>query len=139
MRMRCFTPLTLLSPCSYSVFTVMSIHIPAKITGDDPITIHLQAAIDNVLVVVPYMKSGALRPLAVTAAQRVPGLEAVPAVAETMPGFELVGWFGFMVPTGTPKAVIAKVHADTVKALANADLRKRITEIGMTAVGNTSG
>ena len=34
-------------PCSYSVFTVMSIHIPAKITGDDPITIHLQAAIDN--------------------------------------------------------------------------------------------
>ena len=47
MRMRCFTPLTLLSPCSYSVFTVMSIHIPAKITGDDPITIHLEAAIDN--------------------------------------------------------------------------------------------
>ena len=46
-RAPCSLPLTLLSPCSYSVFTVLSFHVPAKITGDDPVTIHLQAAIDN--------------------------------------------------------------------------------------------
>ena len=46
-RVCCPSPLTLLSPCSYSVFTVLSFHVPAKITGDDPVTIHLQAAIDN--------------------------------------------------------------------------------------------
>ena len=43
----CPPPLTLLSPCSYSVFTVLSFHVPAKITGDDPVTVHLQAAVDN--------------------------------------------------------------------------------------------
>ena len=46
-RLLCPPPLTLLSPCSYSVFTVMSGHVPAKITGSNPVVIHIEAAIDN--------------------------------------------------------------------------------------------
>ena len=46
-RAPCPPPLTLLSPCSYSVFTVMSFHVPAKITGSNPVVIHIEAAIDN--------------------------------------------------------------------------------------------
>ena len=98
----------------------------------------IQFVTPNLSAAIAFVNTGKLRALAVTSKERSAQLPNVPAVAETLPGFENLGWFGFMVPTGTPKAVIAKVHADTVKALANADLRKRITEIGMTAVGNTS-
>jgi len=48
-----------------------------------------------------------------------------------------VGWFGLMAPAGTPKAVLDKVHGDTVKVLASPDVRRRFDEIGMAPVGNT--
>jgi len=60
----------------------------------------------------------------------------VPAVAETLPGFENLGWFGLMAPAGTPRSVIDKVHGDTVKVLASSDIRKRFDDIGMAPVGN---
>ena len=66
----------------------------------------------------------------------MPQLKDVPAVAETLPGFENLGWFGLMAPTGTPAAVIDKVYRDTAKALEGADLRKRFDDIGMAPVGN---
>jgi tripartite-type tricarboxylate transporter receptor subunit TctC len=63
-------------------------------------------------------------------------LKDVPAVAETLPGFENLGWFGLMAPAGTPAAVIDKVYRDTVTALEAADLRKRFEDLGMAPVGN---
>jgi tripartite-type tricarboxylate transporter receptor subunit TctC len=57
-------------------------------------------------------------------------------VAETLPGFENLGWFGLMAPAGTPKTVIDKVHQDAAKALQAPDMRKRFEEIGMEPVGN---
>ena len=116
-------------------------HVPYKGEGpavSDLVGGQIQFVTPNLSAAIAFVNTGKLRALAVTSKERSAQLPNVPAVAETLPGFENLGWFGFMVPTGTPKAVIAKVHADTVKALANADLRKRITEIGMTAVGNTS-
>ena len=68
--------------------------------------------------------------------KRVPQVKDVPAVAETLPGFENLGWFGLMVPTGTPASVIDKVYRDTAKALEGSDLRKRFDDIGMAPVGN---
>jgi tripartite-type tricarboxylate transporter receptor subunit TctC len=61
----------------------------------------------------------------------------VPAVAETLPGFENLGWFGLMAPAGTPKAVIDKVHRDAVTVLGSPEVRKRFEELGMSPVGNT--
>jgi tripartite-type tricarboxylate transporter receptor subunit TctC len=116
-------------------------HVPYKGEGpavSDLVGGQIQFVTPNLSAAIAFVNTGKLRALAVTSKEWSAQLPNVPAVAETLPGFENLGWFGFMVPTGTPKAVIAKVHADTVKALANADLRKRITEIGMTAVGNTS-
>jgi tripartite-type tricarboxylate transporter receptor subunit TctC len=116
-------------------------HVPYKGEGpavSDLVGGQIQFVTPNLSAAIAFVNTGKLRALAVTSKERSAQLPNVPAVAETLPGFENLGWFGFMVPTGTPKAVIAKVHADTVKALANSDLRKRITEIGMTAVGNAS-
>src|SRR5262247_455164 len=53
----------------------------------------------------PFIKRGDLRPIAVTSAKRVTGLESVPTMAETYPGFEYVGWFALVAPTGTPEAI----------------------------------
>lgn len=115
-------------------------HIPYKGEGpavSDLVGGQIQFVTPNLSAAISFVNTGKLRALAVTSKERSAQLPNVPAVAETLPGFENLGWFGFMVPTGTPKAVITKVHADTVKALAGADLRKRITEIGMVTVGNT--
>lgn len=115
-------------------------HIPYKGEGPaitDLVGGQIQFVTPNLSAAINQVNSGKLRALAVTSKERSPQLPNVPAVAETLPGFENLGWFGFMVPTGTPKAVINKVHADTVKALQSPDLRKRVTEIGMVTVGNS--
>lgn len=114
-------------------------HVPYKGEGpalNDLVGGQIQFVTPNVAAAIAFINSGKLRALGVTSKQRAPQLPNVPAVAETLPGFENLGWFGFMVPAGTSKAVIDKVHADTVKALAAGDVRKRFDDIGMTAVGN---
>jgi tripartite-type tricarboxylate transporter receptor subunit TctC len=115
-------------------------HVPYKGEGpavSDLIGGQIQFVTPNLSAAIAFVNSGKLRALAVTSKERSPQLPNVPAVAETLPGFENLGWFGFMVPTGTPKAIIGKVHADTVKALASPDMRKRFNDIGMVPVGNS--
>jgi tripartite-type tricarboxylate transporter receptor subunit TctC len=114
-------------------------HVPYK--GEGPALVDLVAGqivfvTPNLSAAIGYVQSGRLRALGVTSKQRVPQLKDVPAVAETLPGFENLGWFGLMVPTGTPAAVIDKVYRDTAKALEGADLRKRFDDLGMAPVGN---
>ena len=114
-------------------------HIPYK--GEGPAMVDLVAGqivfvTPNLPAAIGYVQQGRLRALGVTSRQRVPQLKDVPAVAETLPGFENLGWFGLMTPTGTPAAVIEKVYRDTAKALSGADLRKRFDDLGMAPVGN---
>ncbi len=116
-------------------------HVPYK--GEGPAMADLmggqiQFVTPNLSAALAFINTGKLRALGVTSKVRAPQLPNVPAVAETLPGFENLGWFGFMVPAGTAKTVIAKVQADTVKALASPDLLKRLTDIGMAPVGNSS-
>ncbi|MDP1674355.1 MAG: tripartite tricarboxylate transporter substrate binding protein [Burkholderiales bacterium] len=115
-------------------------HVPYKGEGPavtDLVGGQIQFVTPNLSAAIAFVNSGKLRALAVTSKERAPQLPNVPAVAETLPGFENLGWFGFMVPTGTPKFVIDKVHADTVKALRSPDLIKRFNDIGMVPVGNS--
>ncbi len=86
----------------------------------------------------PHMKSGALRALAVTTAQRAPGLESVPAVAETMPGFELVGWFGFMAPSGTPPEIVQRLNTEIGRILGEPEVAQRLRDLGILAEGAMS-
>ncbi len=78
-----------------------------------------------------FIQQNKLRALAVTSKERVKQLVDVPTVAETIPGFENIGWFGLMAPAGTPQAVIRKVHEDTTKSLQSADFIARLAQLGM--------
>jgi tripartite-type tricarboxylate transporter receptor subunit TctC len=117
-----------------------AVHVPYK--GEGPALVDLVAgqiifATPNLSAAIGFVQQGRLRALGVTSKQRSAQLKDVPAIAEALPGFENLGWFGLMAPAGTPKAVIDRVHGDTAKALAGPDLRKRLDEIGMTPVGNS--
>ena len=82
------------------------------------------------------IKSGKLRVLAVSTAQRLPGLDAVPTLAETLPGFEMVGWFAIVAPSGTPAAVIARVNRDVNAVLVEREFAERVAAIGPVVDGS---
>lgn len=84
------------------------------------------------------IKAGKLRALATNASRRIPELPDVPTVREQgFPNLEAEGWNGFFVPAKTPREVIERLQKETVAALANADLRKRLAEIGAEPVGSS--
>jgi len=83
------------------------------------------------------VKSGKLRALGVTGPKRSPAFPDVPAIAETVPGYEVVNWFGIIAPAGTPKAVIARVNAELNKALQTPELVKALNAQTAEAVGGT--
>jgi len=85
----------------------------------------------------PFVKAGRLRALAVSGAQRASSLPAVPTAAESLPGFEVLTWYGLFAPAGTPREIIARLHGETVKALASPDVKQRLTAQGFDAEGNT--
>lgn len=117
-----------------------AIHVPYKGEGPaltDLVGGQIQLLTPNLSASIGFVNTGRIRALAVTSRQRAPQLPNVPAVSETLPGFENLGWFGLVAPAGTPKAIIDKVHADTVKVLQSADVKKRFDELGMAPVGNT--
>ena len=116
------------------------VHIPYK--GEAPAVIDLMGGqifmvTPNLSAAIEFVKQGRLRALAVTSKERSKQLPDVPAAAETLPGFENLGWFGFMVPANTPKPVIDKLYQDTAKVLQTAEIRTRFEQIGMVPVGNT--
>ena len=77
-----------------------------------------------------HLKSGKVQALAVTTARRHAGLPDVPALAETYAGFETVAWFGLLAPTGTPPAVVERVHLAVNTALADPEVSARIAATG---------
>ena len=114
-------------------------HVPYKGEGpalSDLVGGQIQLLTPNLSAAIGFVNTGRIRALAVTSRQRVAQLPKLPTVAETVPGFENLGWFGLVAPAGTPKAVINKVHADTASALRSADVKKRFDELGMAPIGN---
>jgi tripartite-type tricarboxylate transporter receptor subunit TctC len=84
---------------------------------------------------VPLVRDAKLRALAVTSPRRNPGMPDVPAMAETIPGFDVVSWFGLVVPAGTPPAIIARVDEATRAALAEPEFARRMSADGTVIVG----
>ncbi len=92
----------------------------------------------NIAPLVPLVRDGKLRALAVTSAKRFAAVPDLPTMIEAgFPGFEAVAAFGLMTPTGTPQAVINKIHQDHVKALAPAEIRKRLSDVGMEVIASS--
>ena len=96
----------------------------------DTVVGRTQVVLVSSAAMTPYLKRGDLRPIAVTSSKRVSGLESVPTMAESYPGFEYVGWFALVAPTGTPEPVVRKVNADVNAVLAKEDIQKRLLELG---------
>ena len=91
---------------------------------------HVDALVADLASTAQLVKQGRLRLLATTAAQCVSGWDAVPALAELLPDFELVGWFALVAPAGTPMAVVQRVNADLNRMLADPEVAERIAAIG---------
>lgn len=98
--------------------------VAAVLSGDATLII------DGVPGLLQHVKSGRLRAIGVTSGKRLPGID-VPAVAETYPGYEAIGWFQILVPTGTPQAVIDRINADVNRITASPDVATRLTEMGV--------
>ena len=83
------------------------------------------------------IRGGKLRGLAITTPRRVAALPDVPAVAEALPGFEVVGWYGVIGPANMPRAVVAKLHGELIRILSLPDIRQRILADGSEPVGSS--
>jgi tripartite-type tricarboxylate transporter receptor subunit TctC len=90
----------------------------------------VQFAFDNVTSALPQHIAGTLRGVAVSSQKRMPALPDIPAVAETLPGFEVVGWHCVLAPARTPTEIVDTLNAEIRKAVAKADISKRIRELG---------
>jgi tripartite-type tricarboxylate transporter receptor subunit TctC len=117
------------------------LHIPYK--GGGPSVIALVSGEASVgFTTTPscigQIKSGRLRGLAVTTPKRSPFLPDLPTVAETgVKGYEAEAWYGLLVPTGTPREAITRLHADSVKALQFADVKSRLDATGLVPIGSS--
>ena len=117
-------------------------HVPYK--GDTPMIIDLVAgrvslAFGTAVAFLPYVQKGALNALAVTNAKPSPVAPNLPVVAETLPGFEALQWFGILMPAGTPPEIVAKLNAEVVKVLRIPEVHDRLQSMGIEIAGNTPG
>jgi len=116
-------------------------HVPYRGTAlavADLVGGQLSVVFGDPISVLPHIKAGKLRALAVTSLERSPVAPEVPTVAESgYPGFEALAWHGILAPARTPPAVIRKLNAEIVKALADPETNKLLTNQAMQTVGNT--
>src|SRR5256885_13555008 len=130
---------------SMELFRMMTgtriVHLPYK--GSAPMVTdllggHVQVAFDNTPNVLPQVKAGKLRALAITSTARHPMAPDVPTVAEAgVPGYEVGVWFGLVAPAATPPDVLARLNAELNKILAMADVEQKFTDQGVDPVGGT--
>jgi tripartite-type tricarboxylate transporter receptor subunit TctC len=92
---------------------------------------------DNLGVSLPLVKAGQLKLIAVASAKRMASLPDVPAIAETLPGFESVAWYAVVAPPKTPKRIVDKINADINEALRQPELLARFVEFSAEAVGGS--
>jgi tripartite-type tricarboxylate transporter receptor subunit TctC len=119
---------------------VKLVHIPYKSTAQmttDALGGQIQIIFHNAPVVLPYVRSGALRGIAVTSARRQPYAPELPTMGEAgLPGFEVQAFFGMMAPAATPPAIIAKLHREIVAIMAVPEVHERFLAQAAEPVGN---
>ncbi len=117
------------------------VHVPYRGGGpaiSDLLAGHVQLSFMTVLEASSHIKSGKLRTLAVTSAQRVSALPEVPTLAESaLPGFNSISWIGLLAPAGTPREIVEKISTDVREVLASDEVRNKLIELGAAPQGNT--
>jgi len=124
-----------------SMAQVDMLHVPYKGTGQ-ALTDLLAGQVDLLFApaqtVLPHVKAGKLKALAVTGAKRAETLPGVPTVAESgLPGYQAVGWFGLLAPAATPGSIVTQLSADVNSVLAQAEMRAKMMALGADPGGNT--
>ena len=121
-----------------SMAGVNNVHVPyrgASQSVTDLIGGHVDMAFVSLSSVVPQLKAHRLRGLATTSAQRSALMPELPTFAEAgLKGYEVLGWYGFLAPAGTPRDVIAKLHGEITRALAQPDVLQALNGVGLEAV-----
>jgi tripartite-type tricarboxylate transporter receptor subunit TctC len=119
---------------------VSTIHVPYK--GSAPVlTDMIGGSIDiaflNIAGVMPQLKAGQVRGIAVTTLKRSAVLPDLPAMHEILPGFEVNSWYGMMAPAGTPKAIVNTLQQAVARALKAPDVAEKMAQLGLDGVGST--
>ena len=117
------------------------VHVPYKGSTQarqDVLAGQVQVAMDGLLPIQPLIKDGRLKALAITSSKRAQSNPEIPTIGEVVPGYASDTWYGIVVPAGTPKDIVAKLHAAAAKALASPTVRERLTKLGAEPVGNSA-
>jgi tripartite-type tricarboxylate transporter receptor subunit TctC len=117
------------------------VHVPYK--GGPPALAdvvggHVALMFNSLPAVVPQVRAGRLRAIALAAAKRAPSVPEMPTFAEAgIPDLEAGSWYGLLAPAGTPKDVVTRLHSEVVRILALPDVKQRLAAEGAVAIGNT--
>jgi tripartite-type tricarboxylate transporter receptor subunit TctC len=123
-----------------NITKVQAVEVPYKggILGvQDLVAGHIQYIFSDSLPAMQFIRSGRIRALCVTGADRFFILPDLPPCAESVPGLVAVNWWGIFMPAGTPKPILDKFHADLLKVLQDPDLKKKFADLGVEAVSGT--
>ena len=115
-------------------------HVPYKGTAPaltDLLAGQVDMMCDNLGVSLPHVRAGKLKALAVASKRRFPGLPEVPALAETLPGFESLAWFGIVAPPRTPAPIVEKIAGGVRDAIRLPDVQKRLADLSAEPMGLT--
>jgi tripartite-type tricarboxylate transporter receptor subunit TctC len=115
------------------ILTVPYANMPQGV--QDTLAGRTQLVVLAVPAAAPFIKRGDLRPIAETFARRIPGYDSVPAIAETYPGFEFIGWFAFVAPAGTPADVVQRMNREIDKVLQDPEVSQRLATLGFYTEG----
>jgi tripartite-type tricarboxylate transporter receptor subunit TctC len=119
---------------------IKTVNVGFKGTGQAVISLlsnEIQVFIISPLVGLPHVKAGKMRAIAVTGLKRSPTLPDVPAVAETLPGFESIVWHAIVVPSKTPRPIVDKLSQEIIRITKLPDVKERLTGLGLDVVGST--
>ena len=129
---------------SGELFKVMTgvdmVHVPYKGSGpalNDLMAGQVQLMFDNMPSVIGHVQGGRLRALGVTSAKRNPAAPDVPAIGETVAGYEATSWFGIAAPARTPDDVVAKIQTSIAAVLKLPDIHQKLVELGAEPIGST--
>jgi tripartite-type tricarboxylate transporter receptor subunit TctC len=119
---------------------VKTVHVPYKGSAPgmaDLLGGHVQFGFDTAAISLPLVKSGRLRALVTTGPTRLSFLPDVPIASDTLPGFEVVNWYGIVLPAGTSREVVRRLHTEVVKAMAVPEIREKLVAQGTDPVGTS--
>ena len=112
---------------------VSLVHVPYKGTGPALTALlsgEVDLTFDNLLIVLPQIKAGRVRPIAATGSQRSKLMPELPTIAESgLPGFSATGWYGVMAPVATPKDIVARLNAEITRTLRSPDVSERLNSM----------